>query len=57
MSTDLDQALDSRLALAVVGPASAGKDAAIRALFGVDFGEIDPVPGSTETLRLAQLDG
>jgi GTP-binding protein Era len=57
MSSDLNEALDSRLALAVVGPASAGKDAAIRALFGVDFGEIDPVPGSTETLRLAQRDG
>lgn len=55
--SELQTQLRDRLALAVVGPASSGKDAAIRALFGVDFGEISPIPGSTETLRLADVDG
>lgn len=49
-------ALAERLTVAVLGPASAGKDSAIRALFGVDFGEVDPIPGSTDELLAARLD-
>lgn len=41
-------AAEQRLCIAFLGAASAGKDAAIRALFGVDFGQIDPIPGSTD---------
>ncbi|RME27769.1 MAG: DUF697 domain-containing protein, partial [Deltaproteobacteria bacterium] len=50
------RALSQRLVVAFLGSASAGKDAAIRALFGIDFGEIDPIPGSTEHLRVAPMD-
>ncbi|MCB9743197.1 MAG: DUF697 domain-containing protein [Alphaproteobacteria bacterium] len=57
ITTGLDKMLSGRLTLAFLGSASAGKDAAIRALFGVDFGEVDPVPGSTERLRVVALDG
>jgi GTP-binding protein Era len=44
------------LAVAFLGSASSGKDAAIRALFGIDFGQIDPIPGSTDTVRVASID-
>ena len=49
-------ALEQDLVLAFVGAASAGKDAAIRALFGVDFGEVDPIPGTTDRLRAVPID-
>ncbi|MEZ4237223.1 MAG: DUF697 domain-containing protein [Myxococcota bacterium] len=49
-------ALRQTVSLAFLGSASSGKDAAIRALFGIDFGQIDPVPGSTERVRVAAVD-
>lgn len=52
----LREALSGRLTVAFLGSASAGKDAAIRALFGIDFGEVSPIPGSTERIRVAPLD-
>ena len=48
--------LSQNLVIAFLGSASAGKDAAIRAVFGIDFGQVDPIPGSTETVRVAPLD-
>lgn len=53
---ELRAALTRRVTVAFLGSASAGKDAAIRALFGVDFGEISPIPGSTDRIRVAPLD-
>ncbi len=53
---ETDSALSKTLVVAFLGSASSGKDAAIRALFGVDFGEIDPIPGSTDRLRVAAID-
>lgn len=47
--------LGAPLVLAFLGPASSGKDAAIKALFGVDFGQIDPIPGSTDRAKLITL--
>ncbi len=52
----LREALSQRLTVAFLGSASAGKDSAIRALFGIDFGDISPIPGSTDRLRVAPLD-
>lgn len=49
-------ALRQQLVLAFLGSASSGKDSAIRELFGLDFGQVDPIPGSTETVRAAALD-
>jgi GTP-binding protein Era len=49
-------ALEQTLALAFLGSASSGKDSAIRALFGVDFGQVDPIPGSTDRVRVAAVD-
>ena len=53
---DVRKALSMRLAVAFVGSASSGKDSAIKALFGIDFGEVSPIPGSTAEVRVAPLD-
>lgn len=53
---ELREALSRSLTVAFLGSASSGKDSAIRALFGLDFGEISPIPGSTDRLRVAKLD-
>ncbi|TVQ88808.1 MAG: DUF697 domain-containing protein [Deltaproteobacteria bacterium] len=55
-TAEIDEALRQRLVVAFLGSASSGKDSAIRALFGMDFGEIDPIPGSTEEVRVAPVD-
>ncbi len=52
----LREALAQHLTLAFLGSASSGKDSAIRTLFGIDFGDISPIPGSTVRLRVAPLD-
>lgn len=54
--SQIAQSLSHHLVLAFLGSASSGKDAAIRALFGIDFGQIDPIPGSTARVRVAPLD-
>ncbi len=56
LSTAVQRSLSQRLVVAFLGSASAGKDAAIRALFGIDFGQVDPIPGSTDRLRVAPMD-
>lgn len=53
---EVERALSENVVVAFLGSASSGKDAAIRALFGVDFGQVDPVPGSTDRVRVALLD-
>ncbi len=40
-ATEVEDALKRTLAVAFLGSASSGKDSAIRALFGIDFGQID----------------
>jgi uncharacterized protein (DUF697 family)/GTP-binding protein EngB required for normal cell division len=52
----LESALSEQLTLAFLGSASCGKDSAIKALFGLDFGEAHPIPGSTSELHVAALD-
>lgn len=52
----LREALSKSLTVAFLGSASSGKDSGIRALFGLDFGDISPIPGSTDRLRVAKLD-
>ncbi len=53
---ELREALSKNITVAFLGSASAGKDSAIRALFGIDFGNISPIPGSTDQLKVAPLD-
>ena len=52
----LQHALQKNLTVAFLGSASAGKDSAIRALFGIDFGDVSPIPGSTDRIKVAPLD-
>ncbi|MCO4746991.1 MAG: DUF697 domain-containing protein [Proteobacteria bacterium] len=55
-SSEVSKALSQRIVLAFLGSASSGKDSAIKALFGMDFGEVSPIPGSTDKVRIAPLD-
>jgi GTP-binding protein Era len=55
-TAEIDAALRQQLSVAFVGSASSGKDSAIRAIFGVDFGQVDPIPGSTDRVRVAPID-
>lgn len=51
----LRQALQGRVTVAIVGPPSSGKDSALRALFGIDTGNIDPVAGATREAGIHKL--
>lgn len=53
----LRQLVLHRVTVGVVGSPSSGKDAAIRALFGIDHGGVDPVAGSTRDVQIARLPG
>ncbi|MFT4979556.1 MAG: GTP-binding protein EngB required for normal cell division [Myxococcota bacterium] len=51
----LRQLVEHRITVGVVGSPSSGKDAAIKAIFGVDSGNIDPVAGSTRAVTITRL--
>lgn len=51
----LRQLVLHRVTIGVVGSPSSGKDAAIKALFGIDHGNIDPVAGSTREVAITRL--
>ncbi len=55
-ASEVGRALEQTLTIAFLGSASSGKDSAIRALFGIDFGQIDPIPGSTREIKVAAVD-
>lgn len=44
-----------RITVGVVGSPSCGKDAAIRAIFGIDSGNINPIAGSTTKVAISRL--
>ncbi len=46
-----------RVTIGVVGSPSTGKDAAIKALFGIDTGNISPIAGSTREVAIQRLPG
>lgn len=53
----LRQVVLRRITIGFVGSPSTGKDAGIRALFGVDSGNISPVAGSTKTVNIQRVPG
>ena len=53
----LRQLARHRVTVGVVGSPSCGKDAAIKAIFGIDSGNIDPIAGSTSTVAITRLPG
>lgn len=48
----LRQRVEGRLTIALMGSPSAGKDAAMKAIFDVDTGNVDPVAGSTRSVGI-----
>jgi GTP-binding protein EngB required for normal cell division len=46
-----------RFVVALVGPPSVGKDAAIKALFGFDTGNVNPIAGSTRDVAVYEVPG
>lgn len=53
----LRQIVEHRVTIGVVGSPSTGKDAAIKALFGVDTGNISPIAGSTKEVAIQRVPG
>jgi hypothetical protein len=53
----LRQTVRHRVTIGVVGSPSSGKDACIRAVFGIDTGNIHPVAGSTRDVTITRLPG
>jgi tRNA U34 5-carboxymethylaminomethyl modifying GTPase MnmE/TrmE len=53
----LRQVVKRRVTIGVVGSPSSGKDSAIKALFGIDTGNISPVAGSTREVSIQRLPG
>jgi len=51
----LRQSIRHRVTVGVVGSPSSGKDAAIKAIFGIDSGNVNPVAGSTKTVEITRL--
>ncbi|MCB9762558.1 MAG: 50S ribosome-binding GTPase [Alphaproteobacteria bacterium] len=51
----LRQQVRHRVTVGFVGSPSSGKDAAIRAIFGIDSGNIHPVAGSTREVSVTQV--
>lgn len=53
----LRQQVLHRVTIGVVGSPSSGKDAGIKALFGVDTGNISPIAGSTKEVAIQRAPG
>lgn len=53
----LRQLVRHRVTVGVVGSPSSGKDAAIKAIFGIDTGNVHPVAGSTRQVTIQRLPG
>jgi GTP-binding protein EngB required for normal cell division len=51
----LRQVVLHRVTIGVVGSPSTGKDAAIKALFGIDTGNVSPIAGSTKEVAIQRL--
>lgn len=48
----VNEQLEKNLVIAFLGTASSGKTSGIKTLFGIDFGDIHPIPGSTNKVKV-----
>jgi small GTP-binding protein len=55
--TTLREKVDNRYIIVVIGPPSVGKDAALRSIFDIDTGNVDPVAGATRTAAAYTIPG
>jgi len=53
----LRQLVLHRVTIGVVGSPSSGKDAGIKAIFGIDHGNVSPVAGSTREVQITRIEG
>lgn len=53
----LRQLLEARISIGVVGDGSVGKDSLLRAAFGINTKNVDPVAGSTKSAEIFQMPG
>jgi GTP-binding protein EngB required for normal cell division len=53
----LRQSVIHRVTIGVIGSPSTGKDAAIKALFGLDTGNVSPIAGSTKEVAIQRAPG
>lgn len=53
----LREKVENRFIIALIGPPSVGKDAALAAVFGVDTGNVDPVAGATREAAVYTVAG
>lgn len=53
----LRQIVRHRITIGIVGSPSSGKDAALKALFGVDTGNVHPIAGSTREVAIHRVQG
>lgn len=51
----VNEQLNKSLVIAFLGTASSGKTSGIKALFGIDFGNIHPIPGSTTEVKVVPI--
>ena len=54
--TRLRQTVLHRLTIGVVGSPSSGKDAAIKTLFGIETGNVNPIAGSTTEVEITRFE-
>ncbi len=54
---ELRATVDRRFTVGLLGPPSVGKDAAVKALFGLDTGNVSPIAGSTKTVSIFPIPG
>jgi GTP-binding protein Era len=47
--------LDKNLTIAFLGTAASGKTSGIKALFGINMGDIGPIPGSTRNVKVVEI--
>lgn len=53
----LRQLVLHRVTIGIVGSPSSGKDAAIKAIFGIDHGNVSPIAGSTKEVQITRIEG
>lgn len=53
----VNEQLDKDLVIAFLGTASSGKTTGIKTLFGIDFGDVSPIPGSTKEVKVKAIPG
>jgi GTP-binding protein Era len=52
---EVNEQLEKNLVIAFLGTVASGKTSGIKTLFGIDLGNINPIPGSTEEVKVVDI--